>query len=143
MVAVAQHELVGQIRLGHGPVHAGGQAGYRPLDLVVEHVRLAIPVDIDPQTFNIDSEKLEAAITALKLKDSSLSPLPNLPSCVTPKGIVAVDLFGLPANYDAIADIAAKHAIFVIDAYAELPDSITTQFLQPVTGRQTQVSQIG
>ena len=33
---------------------------------------------------------------------------------LTPRGIIAVDLFGLPANYEEINSVAARHALFVI-----------------------------
>jgi dTDP-4-amino-4,6-dideoxygalactose transaminase len=78
-------------------------------------------VDIDPKTFNIDSEKLESAITALKSNDSSIHPLPithNL-SPLNYRGIIAVDLFGLPADYDRINKIAKKHGLFVIEDAAQ------------------------
>ena len=83
----------------------------------------AIPifVDIDPRTFNIDPDKLEQAIHALKTNDSNFHPLPNIHNQlpVIPKGIIAVDLFGLPADYERINAIAKKHDIFVIEDAAQ------------------------
>ena len=83
----------------------------------------AIPifVDIDPRTFNIDPNKLEQAIHALKTNDSSFHPLPNIrnQSPVIPKGIIAVDLFGLPADYERINAIAKKHDILVVEDAAQ------------------------
>jgi len=83
----------------------------------------AIPifVDIDPRTFNIDPNKLEQAIHALKTNDSNFHPLPNINNQlpVIPKGIIAVDLFGLPADYDRINTIAKKHEMFVIEDAAQ------------------------
>lgn len=81
-------------------------------------------VDIDPETFNIDPEKLELAIKALKSNDSSLHPLPNfksrtLNSELTPKGVIPVDLFGLPAHYNEINNIAKKYNLFVIEDAAQ------------------------
>ena len=81
-------------------------------------------VDIDPKTFNIDPEKLEQAIKALKSKDSSIYPLPNIEHGaldfeLTPKGIIAVDLFGLPADYNEIKSVAQKHNLFVIEDAAQ------------------------
>lgn len=93
-------------------------------------------VDIDPCTFNLDPEKLDKAILALKGSNSSLHPLhithnptpahsgrasnlkPKI-SNLTPKGVIAVDLFGLPADYDAIGAIAARHDLFVIEDAAQ------------------------
>ena len=65
-------------------------------------------VDIDPQTFNIDPAKLDLAIEAIKNNDPNIHPLPitNNPLPSTPKGVIAVDLFGLPADYSRIDAIA-------------------------------------
>ena len=91
-------------------------------------------VDIDPQTFNLDPDKLEQAIQALKSDDRTLHPLPKAstpnfssqasslkphPVPLTPRGIIAVDLFGLTADYDRIAAIARKHNLFLIEDAAQ------------------------
>jgi dTDP-4-amino-4,6-dideoxygalactose transaminase len=69
----------------------------------------ATPVfaDVDAQTFNIDPRSLTRAIeTARRLG-------------LRPKVVVPVDLFGLPADHDAIAAIAAEHGLFVLDDAAQ------------------------
>jgi dTDP-4-amino-4,6-dideoxygalactose transaminase len=96
-------------------------------------------VDIDPVTFNIDPGKLEKAIIALKAGNASDHPLPTraffprrgcpiksrpasgtvVPAALNPKGIISVDLFGLPADYDAIGAIAEKHSLIVIEDAAQ------------------------
>jgi dTDP-4-amino-4,6-dideoxygalactose transaminase len=78
-------------------------------------------VDIDPKTFNIDPEQLDKAITALKTIDPSLHPLPLTPdsSLLMPRGIIPVNLFGLPADYDRINAIAKEHGLFVIEDAAQ------------------------
>jgi dTDP-4-amino-4,6-dideoxygalactose transaminase len=81
-------------------------------------------VDIDPKTFNIDPSKLELAIKALKANDSSIYPLPNIEPRtlnieLTPKGVIPVDLFGLPADYDTINSIAKENDLFVIEDAAQ------------------------
>jgi len=78
-------------------------------------------VDIDPATFNIDPEKLDQALTALSNRDRSVYPLPFMPddSSLTTRGIIAVDMFGLPADYDRINTIAEKHRLFVIEDAAQ------------------------
>jgi len=97
-------------------------------------------VDIDPQTFNFDPAKLKLAIQALKSNDPSIYPLPrllSLPSseallkrsapstlsfelsALNPRGMIAVDLFGLPADYDRINAIARKHNLLVIEDAAQ------------------------
>jgi len=82
-------------------------------------------VDIDPVTFNIDPAKLALAITALKSNDPSSHPLPlnsalsTQSSALSPKGVIPVDLFGLPADYDRINAIAKDHGLFVIEDAAQ------------------------
>ena len=78
-------------------------------------------VDIEPETFNIDPAKLDQAVSALKANNSTLYPLPmtNDPSPLTPKGMIAVDLFGLPADYERIDAVARKHDLFVIEDAAQ------------------------
>ncbi|OPY16646.1 MAG: UDP-2-acetamido-2-deoxy-3-oxo-D-glucuronate aminotransferase [Syntrophus sp. PtaB.Bin075] len=78
-------------------------------------------VDIDPRTFNIDPEKLKQAIQAVKQNDPRLHPLPaaSQSAALTPKGIIPVDLFGLPADYDRISAIAREHGLFVIEDAAQ------------------------
>jgi UDP-2-acetamido-2-deoxy-ribo-hexuluronate aminotransferase len=60
-------------------------------------------VDIDPVTYNMDPAHLEATIEAV-IKEGKL----------TPKVIIAVDLFGQPANYPAISVIAKKYGLKLI-----------------------------
>lgn len=38
---------------------------------------------------------------------------------MAPKGLVTVDLFGLPCDYDEINGIAKKHGLFVIEDAAQ------------------------
>jgi dTDP-4-amino-4,6-dideoxygalactose transaminase len=60
-------------------------------------------VDILPDTYNLDPERLEAAIAAVQAEGK-----------LTPKAIIAVDLFGQPADYPAIAAIARRHGLKLI-----------------------------
>jgi UDP-2-acetamido-2-deoxy-ribo-hexuluronate aminotransferase len=90
-----------------------------------EVIRLlgAVPifVDIDPKTFNIDPEKLEMTIQALKTGNNGTMPLPAAyrASNMIPKGIIPVDLFGLPADFDRINRIADQHGLFVVEDAAQ------------------------
>lgn len=59
-------------------------------------------VDVRPDTFNIDTESLEAAIGEAKRRG------------LKPRCIIAVDLFGQPADYKAINRIAEAHNLLVI-----------------------------
>ena len=82
-------------------------------------------VDIDQSTFNIDPEKLEQAILAIKSDDPSIYPLPDvvrkIPADVllTPKCIIPVDIFGLPADYERIGQIAQKYDLYVVEDAAQ------------------------
>jgi UDP-2-acetamido-2-deoxy-ribo-hexuluronate aminotransferase len=78
-------------------------------------------VDIDSRTFNLDSEKLDQAIIALRRNDGSLYPLPRRPhaSPLTPKAVIPVDLFGLTADYEAIQAVTEKYGLKVIEDAAQ------------------------
>jgi dTDP-4-amino-4,6-dideoxygalactose transaminase len=83
-------------------------------------------VDIDPRTYNIDPVKLELAIQAVKNNDASLHPLPQHNSVLSPqssvlkpKAIIAVDLFGLPADYERIDAIAQNEDLMLIEDAAQ------------------------
>jgi dTDP-4-amino-4,6-dideoxygalactose transaminase len=76
-------------------------------------------VDIDPQTFNLDPVKLDQAIQALAGHSASDQPLPRAEVSLTAKGVIAVDLFGLPADYDRINAIARNHNLFVLEDAAQ------------------------
>jgi UDP-2-acetamido-2-deoxy-ribo-hexuluronate aminotransferase len=78
-------------------------------------------VDIDRRTYNIDPEHLQAAIGAVRDADSTDYPMPGAGSSrsLKPKGIIAVDLFGLPADYDRINAIGRDCGVFVIEDAAQ------------------------
>lgn len=73
-------------------------------------------VDIDPQTYNIDAGKLELAIADIQQGKKTLD---GKQSTLKPKGIIAVDVFGLPADYDAINRIARQQGLFVMEDAAQ------------------------
>jgi UDP-2-acetamido-2-deoxy-ribo-hexuluronate aminotransferase len=83
-------------------------------------------VDIDPQTFNIDPDQLQNAIQAIENNDPSIHALPAIDSAsvsssraLKAKAIIAVDLFGLPADYDPIEAIAEDHGLIIIEDAAQ------------------------
>jgi dTDP-4-amino-4,6-dideoxygalactose transaminase len=79
-------------------------------------------VDVDPVTFNMDPAALARAIEALKTGNPDLHPLPACAADAAPlipRGIIAVDLFGLPADYVRINRIAAENGLFVIEDAAQ------------------------
>ncbi len=65
-------------------------------------------VDIDADTFNIDPEKLEDTIEDFKQKSE-----------LRPRGVIPVDLFGLPADYSRINEICQVHDLFVVEDAAQ------------------------
>lgn len=78
-------------------------------------------VDIDPLTYNIDPSKLERAIAALKSESSDLHPLPKTSDIgrLRPRGVIAVDLFGLPPDYPRLEATAKESGLFVIEDAAQ------------------------
>ena len=65
-------------------------------------------VDVYESTFNIDCEKLELAIQNTIAEGQ-----------LTPKAIIPVDLFGVPARYRLIEEIAKKYNLNVIEDAAQ------------------------
>jgi dTDP-4-amino-4,6-dideoxygalactose transaminase len=64
-------------------------------------------VDVDEVTFNIDAASLKSAIAVAKNRG------------LQPKAVIPVDLFGQPADHDAIAAIAEAEGMFVLDDAAQ------------------------
>jgi UDP-2-acetamido-2-deoxy-ribo-hexuluronate aminotransferase len=85
----------------------------------------AVPVfvDIDPDTFNMDPGQFQLAVTAVSSGDANLHPIPGIirhgSSSTTPRGVIPVDLFGLPAEYDSISAVSEQHGMFVIEDAAQ------------------------
>ncbi len=65
-------------------------------------------VDVDCETFNIDPADLENKIETTVRK-----------GVLTPKVIIAVDLFGLPADYDTVRRIADNYGLLVLEDGAQ------------------------
>ena len=65
-------------------------------------------IDVDETTYNMDPGHLEAAIEAT-LKEGRLKP----------RVVIAVDLFGQPADYPAIKAICDKHGLKLISDSAQ------------------------
>ncbi|MBE0604321.1 MAG: DegT/DnrJ/EryC1/StrS family aminotransferase [Deltaproteobacteria bacterium] len=69
-------------------------------------------VDIDPRTFNIDPEKIEAAVTPRT------------------RAVLPVHLFGQPADMEAIGAVCRKHGLLILDDCAQ-------SFGAEIVGRMT------
>jgi dTDP-4-amino-4,6-dideoxygalactose transaminase len=69
----------------------------------------ATPVmaDVEAETFNLDPASCERAVASAKRLG------------LKPRVIIPVDLFGLPADHDAIAAVAAAHGMLVLDDAAQ------------------------
>jgi dTDP-4-amino-4,6-dideoxygalactose transaminase len=60
-------------------------------------------VDIRPDTYNLDPAALQAAVAMVRAEGR-----------LRPAAVIAVDLFGQPADYPAIAAICARHGLKLI-----------------------------
>ncbi|SDD99562.1 dTDP-4-amino-4,6-dideoxygalactose transaminase [Bhargavaea beijingensis] len=65
-------------------------------------------VDVDERTFNLDPNKLLIAVERVKREGK-----------LTPKVVIPVDLFGLPADYEAIGKVAKEHNLLVLEDGAQ------------------------
>ena len=66
-----------------------------------------IIADVLPDTFNLDPASCERAVATAKAHG------------LKPRAIIPVDLFGLPADHDAISAIASAHGLLVLDDAAQ------------------------
>src|SRR5690606_396406 len=60
-------------------------------------------VDVEVDSFNLDPIDLERAIVEVKTAGA-----------LRPRAIMPVDLYGLPADYEAINAVAARHGVEVL-----------------------------
>ena len=65
-------------------------------------------VDVDKDTFNMDVSDLERKIEQTKKAGK-----------LTPRVIIAVDLFGLPADFKTIRQVADKHGLYLLEDGAQ------------------------
>jgi dTDP-4-amino-4,6-dideoxygalactose transaminase len=70
---------------------------YASVEAIAQTGATPVFVDIQPDTLNMDPAMLEAAITPKT------------------KAVMPVDLFGLPADVDAVKAVAAKHGVPVVE----------------------------
>jgi dTDP-4-amino-4,6-dideoxygalactose transaminase len=69
----------------------------------------ATPVfaDVDADTFNLNATSVKRAVATAKRHG------------LKPKALIPVDLFGLPADYDALLPVAKEEGLFVLDDAAQ------------------------
>ena len=65
-------------------------------------------VDVDPRSFQIDPAQLAARIAEVRAAGK-----------LTPKALIGVDLFGQPADWPALSEIAAREHLLTIDDCAQ------------------------
>ncbi len=65
-------------------------------------------VDVDPHTYNIDPDRLEEAIRTTQKEGK-----------YTPRAVIAVDLFGQPADYDRIREICERYQLYLLEDGAQ------------------------
>lgn len=59
-------------------------------------------VDVLPDTFNMDAQSLDAAVASARREG------------LAPTAVIAVDLFGQPADYDALQPVCERHGLLLI-----------------------------
>jgi dTDP-4-amino-4,6-dideoxygalactose transaminase len=81
-------------------------------------------VEVDPRSFNLDPERLEAAMA---------SP----PEGHRVVGVIPVDLFGQPADHAAVAGVAARHGAWVVadaaQSFGATRDDVPVGALAPLS----------
>lgn len=65
-------------------------------------------VDVDERTFNLDPDQLEKTIAVVKQQGK-----------LRPRAVVAVDLFGQPADYERIEAICKEHGLLLLEDGAQ------------------------
>lgn len=76
-----------------------------PAEMVALVGATPVLVDVDPASYNLDVGSLKDAIDGL--------------TGLRPAGVIAVDLFGQPANYAGIDALAAEHGLWVLSDGAQ------------------------
>ena len=77
-------------------------------------------VDVGPRSFNIDAGDLERRIAEVR-KAGELAP----------RAVIAVDLFGLPADYDALGELCGREGLHLV---ADAAQSMGARYQARATG---------
>jgi perosamine synthetase len=84
----------------------------------------AIPVfvDVDPRTGNLDPERVQTTLADLKRGGEAAKgrlPRKGVPEAGKVKALLSVDVFGQPADYEALQDLTAEHDLVLIEDSCE------------------------
>lgn len=82
-------------------------------------------VDVCPRTFNMDPQSLQEAITKIKRTD------------LKPAGVIAVDLFGQPADYDALQAVASDNNLWLL---GDVSQSFGSQYKGKPVGQYAEIN---
>jgi len=101
---------LGLMALGAGPGDAVLVPSFTfvaPAEAVALQGAVPVFVDVLPDTFNLDPARLEDGIRTARSVG------------LRPVGVIAVDLFGQPADYEAIEPVCARHGMWLMDDAAQ------------------------
>lgn len=73
-----------------------------PAEVIARLGCIPVLVDVQPDTFNIDPESLVRGIQMAEEHG------------LTPRGVIVIDLFGQPADYPALQEIATAHDLWLM-----------------------------
>lgn len=73
-----------------------------PAEVIARLGCIPVFVDVEPDTFNMSADSLVRSIEAAKEHG------------LTPHGIIIIDLFGQPADYDELLDVATGHDLWLM-----------------------------
>jgi UDP-2-acetamido-2-deoxy-ribo-hexuluronate aminotransferase len=78
-------------------------------------------VDVEDAGYNMDPAQLKLAVRALREGNPKLYPIPReiLDLKLKPRAVIAVDLFGIPADYDRIGPVCEAEGLELIEDAAQ------------------------
>lgn len=76
-------------------------------------------VDVDPMTGNLDPEQVQAAAVGIRAREDRWMPRRGVEEVGDLRGILAVDVFGQPADYASLESTAEQHGLSLIEDASE------------------------
>ncbi len=81
---------------------------FATVEVVLQRGAMPVLVDVNPATYNMDVQHLKQQIERVQEE-----------GCLRPRAIIAVDLFGLPADMVAIRQQARQHGMYLLEDAAQ------------------------